>query len=240
MVERPVLAVRDGSFEPAPLDWAVLEQQRAPIEQTLPAVGRLQYRDRGPVGTAFAIAPGLVLAMQFQLTHGVDALEVCFADDGSGGEATFAVEDVAAVLDHAGTQSMVALRTAAAGGAFPQPLELAATRPVPLEGRRVYTIGYPTRDPRAPEELQARIFGDGADRKRLQPGQILGIERDEGVLRHDCLTLAGNAGSPLVDVDSRLVVGVHFAGRWAEFKRGDAIPLWPVAGRPQLASATWR
>jgi hypothetical protein len=74
-----------------------------------------------------------------------------------------------------------------------------------------------------------RIFEDGAARKRLQPGQLLGIERDESVLRHDCLTPSGNAGSPLVDVESKLVVGVHYAGRWAEFKRGDAVPLWPAA-----------
>jgi uncharacterized caspase-like protein len=240
VVERPVLAVSDGSFEQAPLDWAVLEQERAAVERTLPPVGRLQYRGSAPVGTAFAIAPGLVLAMQFELTNGVDGLEVCFADDGSDGAVTFAVEGVAAVVDRAGTQSMVALTTATSGGAFPQPLELAGTRPVPLEGRRVYAIGYPARDPRAPEELLARIFEDGAVRKRVQPGQLLGIERDESVLRHDCLTLGGNAGSPLVDVESGLVVGVHYAGRWAEFKRGDAVPLWPAADHPQLRPATWR
>jgi hypothetical protein len=239
VAERSVLAIDGGRFEEAPLDWAVLEHDRPAVEQTLTPVGRLQYRDRGSIGTAFAIAPGLVLAMQFQLTHGLDGLEICFGEQGTEAGATFAVESVAAVLDRAGTQSLVALRTAV-NGTFPRPLELAGTRPVPLEGRRVYAVGYPAWDQRAPDDLQSRIFEDGAGRKRLQPGQLLGIERDDSVLRHDCLTLSGNAGSPLVDVASKLVLGVHYAGRWAEFKRGDAIPLWPAAEHPQLQEATWR
>jgi hypothetical protein len=233
-----VLGVHDGHFAEAPLDWAVLEKERAAVEQTLRSVCRLQYRERGPIGTGFAVAPGLVLAMQFQLTHGADGLEASFADDPAAGGVTFAVEEVVAVLDGAGPQSMVLLKTAAGDG-FPEPLALAGTRPLPLEGRRVYAVGYPAWDQRAPADLLQRIFADGQGRKRVQPGQLLGLD-DEDVLRHDCLTLGGNAGSPLVDIETKLVVGVHYAGRWAEFKRGDAIPVWPAAGAPELQPATWR
>lgn len=34
------------------------------------------------------------------------------------------------------------------------------------------------------------------------------------VLTHDCTTLGGNSGSPVLSLESGKVVGLHFAGRF--------------------------
>ena len=88
--------------------------------------------------------------------------------------------------------------------------------------------------------MQARVFGDVFGVKRVQPGQLLMVDRELTEFHHDCLTLGGNAGSPVVDVDTGLVLGIHYAGQWLEYKRGTAVPLWPFASDATLAPlAQW-
>ena len=62
----------------------------------------------------------------------------------------------------------------------------------------IATIGYPAADSRIPEhELMSRLFGDKYNVKRLAPGQVMRLA-DELVM-HDCSTLGGNSGSPMVN-----------------------------------------
>ena len=61
------------------------------------------------------------------------------------------------------------------------------------------------------------IFKGVYDVKRLAPGFI--TDPGQGfVIQHDCTTLGGNSGSPVLDVESGQVVGLHFSGR---FGRGN-------------------
>ena len=46
--------------------------------------------------------------------------------------------------------------------------------------------------------------------KRAAPGQL--TDTDDDYLYHDCSTLGGNSGSPLISMDSGEVVGVHSSG----------------------------
>ncbi len=77
----------------------------------------------------------------------------------------------------------------------------------------VAVIGYPARDSRIPDaDLMERLFGNVYDKKRLAPGQLIGVQ--EGELTHDCSTLGGNSGSVVLDVETGKAVGLHFAGRF--------------------------
>ncbi|HEV3050639.1 MAG TPA: serine protease, partial [Longimicrobium sp.] len=77
----------------------------------------------------------------------------------------------------------------------------------------VVTIGYPGRDPTARNpDVVARLFGENFEKKRLSPGQIKAVTAD--ALTHDCSTLSGSSGSPVVDLATGRVVGLHVEGQY--------------------------
>ncbi|MEP4947225.1 MAG: DNA/RNA non-specific endonuclease, partial [Flavobacteriaceae bacterium] len=78
----------------------------------------------------------------------------------------------------------------------------------------IATIGYPARDSRTtiPDE-QIRIFSNVFNKKRLAVGEIDYVDPDNRFFVHDCTTLGGNSGSPIVDIETQKVYGLHFAGR---------------------------
>jgi V8-like Glu-specific endopeptidase len=71
-----------------------------------------------------------------------------------------------------------------------------------------------------------RIFADIYNVKRLQPGEVSGDALDAFEIFHDCSTLGGNSGSPVVDLETHQVLGLHFGGRFLE--KNHAVPLWTL------------
>lgn len=77
----------------------------------------------------------------------------------------------------------------------------------------VAVIGYPARaSPRIiPDQAwMERVYGGLYDIKRAAPGQMDLPSR--GWATHDCTTLGGASGSPVLDMASGRAVGLHFAG----------------------------
>jgi endonuclease G len=97
-----------------------------------------------------------------------------------------------------------------AGEHLPSALPLAEREAV--VGDLVALIGYPAFDSRNDIDDQARYFHDLYDVKRFAPGKIMQALSGRTVLSHDCTSLGGNSGSPLVDLQTGKVVGLHFAG----------------------------
>lgn len=96
---------------------------------------------------------------------------------------------------------------------LPSPIRLASV--AANANQQVAVIGYPARDSRIPDQqLMLDIFGNVFDKKRLAPGQVIRVNRNE--LLHDCSTLGGNSGSVVLDLASGTAVGLHFAGRFLE------------------------
>jgi S1-C subfamily serine protease len=94
----------------------------------------------------------------------------------------------------------------------------------------VAAVGYPAADSRIPEQdLMSRLFGDKYNVKRLAPGQVMRLA-DELVM-HDCSTLGGNSGSPIVDLATGDVLGLHFSGVFLRENRG--VPIRYVTDRLQ-------
>jgi endonuclease G len=105
---------------------------------------------------------------------------------------------------------------------------IALSKSAPTAKEQVVVIGYPARDSRVPEvELMDRIFGNVYNKKRLAPGQLIGVGTDE--IQHDCSTLGGNSGSVVLSLKSGEAVGLHFSGKF--LKANFAVPADLVASR---------
>jgi hypothetical protein len=78
------------------------------------------------------------------------------------------------------------------------------------EGDGVVAIGYPFDDPaRNPLFINA-LFGGKFGVKRAAPGEVLRSSRTS--IFHDCSTLGGNSGSPILSMKTARVVGLHRDG----------------------------
>ena len=78
----------------------------------------------------------------------------------------------------------------------------------------VAIIGYPAYDSRNDASDQARYFRDLYEIKRFAPGRVMQALGDGRALTHDCTSLGGNSGSPLIGLDDGRVVGLHYAGQY--------------------------
>jgi endonuclease G len=77
----------------------------------------------------------------------------------------------------------------------------------------VAVIGYPAFDSRNDRTEMEKYFKGLYDVKRFAPGKMMPVTPGT-VLSHDCTTLGGNSGSPVLSLDRNKVVGLHFAGAY--------------------------
>jgi hypothetical protein len=124
----------------------------------------------------------------------------------------------------------------APGRVAPPPIPLQTIEP---EGRTfprdAFVVGFPTTDPsdsRVPDLFRTLRV------KRVSLGQIKG-ESDydqQKRLYHNCTTLGGSSGSPLVDFETGMVWGLHFYGRVQSpgLEGNLAEPMWRIAAVPAI------
>lgn len=106
------------------------------------------------------------------------------------------------------------LRVEAASFAMPSPLELEVR--TAEKDEFVAIIGYPAYDSRYDADDQSRYFRDLYEVKRFAPGRIMQNAGDDALLTHDCTSLGGNSGSPVVSLENGAVLGLHFTGRYGK------------------------
>lgn len=98
------------------------------------------------------------------------------------------------------------------GAHLSPPLDLAQSEA--HAGDLICTVGYPAYDSRNAADAQADIFRDLYDLKRFAPGRVRQATGDGLQLLHDASTLGGASGSPLINLETGEVVGLHFSGRY--------------------------
>ncbi len=97
------------------------------------------------------------------------------------------------------------------------PLPLSLAQPDTLLNGRIGVIGYPSENPDEDVAIQRNVIR-AFDTKHVSPGFIDAVDirtfdgRTGTVLGHDSSTLTGNSGSPLIDLVTGKVVGLHFRG----------------------------
>lgn len=118
-------------------------------------------------------------------------------------------------------------------------LELSQASPQSLTGNEIAVIGYPAFDSRNDREVQNQLFNRIYNVKRLQPGfyknhaRVRSFDHVVRAACHDASTLGGNSGSVVVDLETGLVVGLHFGGL---FKKSNfAVPTSELARDPYVA-----
>jgi hypothetical protein len=119
---------------------------------------------------------------------------------------------------------------------IPNGLLVAAEAPAPIAERKVAVIGLAARDARNDPGDVNRIFGVPAKPTLyLMPGELLGptaFFSGAPSIAHDCSTVGGSAGAPLLDLETGQVMGIHFAGLAAEANY--AAPGWLLAKDPRV------
>jgi glutamyl endopeptidase len=246
---RPAILIQDGDFLPPPHDWSRLVDRREEIREVIARSGRIEvngHLDLAWLGTAFLVGPATLMtnrhvAQEFCARHGDSwrfrpgiTTRVDFLRElGSTAALEFEITEAIGIHDR---HDLALLRVESAssdGQELPDPLVVAAKEPPDLYERDVYVVGYPAWDSRRnePEPIR-RIFSDVYNVKRLQPGKAVAYSTEYSAVQHDCSTLGGNSGSPVVDLETNDVIGLHFGGRYGVGNY--AVPLWALAEDPLL------
>jgi endonuclease G len=233
---RPALLVQDNSFQaPESAVWRDrLEPHRGTIDGLLPSVGRvelLRHPDFEWVGTAWVLGEDILITNRhvavtfaeqvgqgFSFRHNLFgqpiSARVDFREEHQRpAAAEIAVKEVLFIAETGNLHPDVAVLRVEVQGSLPAPLPLAERDAE--AGQIVAAVGYPARDSRNGQSDMARIFGNVFDVKRLAPGFLTQADHPF-ILQHDCSTLGGNSGSPLIDPSSGEAVGLHFAGRFQQ------------------------
>jgi V8-like Glu-specific endopeptidase len=238
---RPALLISNGTFLQVPEPWAVLNEHRSAIDHNITAVGRIDvegHPDLDWIGTGFLVADDVVITArhvmdefaqrdgaQWSISPGIQPSIDFLAEKTSITQARYEIVEVIA----AHTKSDLALLR------LGNPIDPGITKPTPLKlassadvdsGKTVYVVGYPSMDSRRnePAEMQ-RIFRRIYDVKRLQPGTVMRTVIERSEFLHDCSTLGGNSGSCVISLDTHLVIGLHFGGRYLRGNRAVNLPM---------------
>jgi len=247
---RPAILIQDGHFLPPPEPWTHLESSRERIEKVLKSVGRIEltgHPDLEWVGTGFLVGDGVVMtnrhvAKEFARREDGGrwvfepgmAARIDYAEElGSTQSLEFEIQEVIGVHD---VFDLALLRVSAGDGEPPNPLPLIGDKAAAKISKQVYLVGFPASDSRRNDpDVMRRIFMNIYDVKRLQPGEITGVQSQNSLLLHDCSTLGGNSGSCVVDLDTHRVLALHFSGRYGVANH--AVQLAALAMDPLLLQA---
>ncbi len=234
---RPVLFIQQGAIAEAESEvWrAKIATARANLEAVIPSIGRIEARNHPSmpwVGTAWLVAPEVLLtnrhvAVEFgrrksgggfvfkrnpggrRMRARIDYREEHQQPD----EDEFRIREILHIEDDDGVAPDLAfLRVDTLGEDdqdLPRPVPLSPVDPEP--DQTVGVIGYAAWDGRRNDEgVMERIFENIYNVKRLHPGEVMAV--GQKFFNHDCSTLGGNSGSPVIDFVTGEAVGIHFAG----------------------------
>lgn len=189
----------------------------------LPLVGRID-RASPTLATADRIGTGLLLAADLLLTNrhvvnvlsrGTDRLQegqavvrFGFEDDSFDADAPVPITAVASMHE---TLDMALLRLKPAVPGLPSSSLAPAIDETPLAANTdVVVVGYPLDDKERNPMFIGNIFGTEFGVLRASPGQC--TKAFANGFYHDCSTLGGNSGSPVLSLDGARLVGLHTGG----------------------------
>jgi endonuclease G len=199
----------EPEFQAAFPEWAAFRELLAPIDGS---IGRIDV-GTDPAGTGFLVKDDVLVTNRHvldKISSGTRVLEegqavVGFrwlADDFEP------PEPITGVIAFDETFDVALLRVKPKAGRTLLKLAAAA----PSVERDVAVIGHPYDDPKNNPLFTRTIFGNKWGVKRAAPGEVISMSAPKTIAGHDCSTLGGNSGSPVLALDTAEVVGLHFGG----------------------------
>jgi Trypsin-like peptidase domain len=209
---RPALLVIDGKVEdPDSPIWGQISTNKDKINKIIGSVGRIEIEGHPTatnIGTAFLVAENILITnrhvalefgnQQLQFKPGlkayVDYKEYFYPTDQ---EEEYDIKEIL-YIDQ--TYDLAVLKTSNRNKSS-IPLSLKGNAPSNIESMDVFTCGYPAHPRRVEQKIANTIFGGIYGAKRVLPGKCLGFDTFNGlqIIGHDCSTLMGNSGSPVID-----------------------------------------
>lgn len=242
---RPAFDIDTDSFAPLPEHWRRLNDHKPALSTLIKGVGRVDLVGHPSLtiaGTACVAAPDLLMTNRHVAEHFAEAsgAQLQFKPGMSAsvdlkhevGNASSIVLHVVAPAEILHSWDVALLRVAGLPNGI-APLPFAGGAPSVVDGRLAAVVGYPLMDDSSNILDQIRIFRGVFFKKRLMPGTLRGFRSVDSfglqvsALTHDCTTLGGNSGSPLIDVESEVIAGIHFAGKFLDMNF--AVPSWELA-----------
>ena len=199
-------------------DWTQFTKLLEPLKA---AIGKLQLTQGDPAGTGFLVRDDVLVTNKHVLdflSRGTRVLEssqsvVRFHAEFNPIEFENAVPVEEVIKVHE-TLDIALLRV---NPPKRQVLTIASAAPG-LEDH-VAAVGHPFDDPVNNPLFTRTIFGDKWGVKRAAPGEVVSLSASS--VGHDCSTLGGNSGSPLMSLKTAEVVGLHSGGGF--LWRNDAV-----------------
>lgn len=212
---RPALRLM-GSRLPESPALQLTPPQRAVVEALLPGVALIGWIGGGGFATGFLVSPRVLVTnrhvaeymARFEDALGSEHFLAWFADQEQPGRD--AGVPIRRVIDGHPTEDVALVELAREA---PDAVEVHIAREPALQvGDRVIVVGYPLFDARSPHCVDA-LFENVFSVKRASPGEITSVDGHR--FAHDCSTLCGSSGSPIIDCRTGLVVGIHASGQFA-------------------------
>jgi endonuclease G, mitochondrial len=248
---RPLAFIIANDWENLEAPWQPLNEPdvRERLRPLIASIGRIELPDHPTfpyAGTGFVVGPDLVMTARhvadtFAAGVGIKGVRfqsgakaaIDFARERDTSEddrgAVSAVREIVMIHPY---WDMAILRV----DHLPPnrlPLRLSVRPPEDLVDAAIVVVGYPSRDDRKDLAVQDGLLRGIGGVKRLQPGRVLEPREIQSrantvrALRHDAFTLGGNGGSPIIDITTGEVLGLHFASRDPE--GGFALPMSELA-----------
>lgn len=198
---RPVLDVIDGNISSPPAGWEFLDDFRATIAATVPAVGRVNLPELVPAapygGTGFFVGDGLLMTnrhvaklfiegvgakgqLSFHSNRDANVSPAYEVGDAETDATSSRFEMIEPLLVHP-YWDMALLRVKPLGDTpMPRPLRLTRSKPANFgsgASPSIVVIGYPALDGRSDLAEQMNIFRNIFGCKRLLPGYLNGFDK---------------------------------------------------------------
>ncbi|YCM44590.1 serine protease [Verrucomicrobiaceae bacterium 227] len=188
---------------------------RVKVNPVIYSIGRIELNDGTHIGTGFFVADDLIATNRHvlgQLTWGIEIITpnrafISMKREVTGGDQATDRLSIEEVVKIHPTLDMVILRVL---NPIPRPaleIDISAIR----EGTRIVAIGYPGDDEKRNPFFLKSTFGRDFGFKRAALGEILSGSGNP-TLFHDCSTTGGSSGSPIFDLDTGKVLGIHRSG----------------------------
>lgn len=263
VVGRPSWLVRGDmpALGPADDSWAMDVQDRfLCIPQASRSIGAIFKTDgeKTAVGTGWMIAPRLLATNAHVARHLFFRKMPVAAGDvfngwrprpGVTGEIDFSLENggdtprrfaIAGMrfIETSGDPDLAILAVAPKTGEEPPEkldLTLDPDRIGGWPGAHVFVLGHPLGDLQDDPNVPL-VFPTIDGTKRFSPGEALGLLGGAGeVLAHDCSTINGSSGSPVIDFLSMKVAGLHYFGKPGD--RNEAVFMPAIKDHPAIRKA---